>query len=963
MNRNMNDPHGPERSYDNLTDPEQNGSVFDPEYPQDEYPLPEEAEKKQGRAFFSNDFDPEFLPPEEENRQSRSIFTKRRRKPSFVLAVIINSLRVLLLLCILGCLALAGSIAGIAKGYMDSAPTLDLAALSDQEQTSFMYDRNGVQLCEYMGTENRVMISLSAMPENLQHAFVAVEDARFYSHNGVDVRRILGALFTNFTTGSNQGGSTITQQLIKNTLLSPEQSYKRKIQEAWLAMQLETRYTKDQILECYLNTIYLGENYYGVQVAGYGYFGKSDLNELTLRECAMLAGMTRNPYYYNCRRNFYTRSGEDKDYPAVTNDRTDYVLGCMYQNGFITKEEYEAALDPSTAYVPEKSPDSTGLYEHPHYIEYAMREAVQQMLKKNGLENTSANRVRMESELRTGGYHIYLAIDTGIQQQLEDTVYNYSSYPSLRDPQDKTYRSRKSDGTYEEIVQPQAAAVIMDYRTGFVLGMVGSRTAPTGRKTLNRAVDMNMPVGSSIKPLAVYAPALEMGCSPASVTLNMPLPITGWKNDRGEDSWPVNYGGSDYRGPETMRTALTNSDNTAAAWALMNNVTVENAVLFLRQMGVSDEHINKTPFGVSLGSSGLSPLEMAVGYSTLGNGGMCLSPISVLRITRVDSAGYEQSVTDFTEYQTRTQVFSPSTAWMTLDMLKDAVKNGTGTAAKISGQTVAGKTGTNSDQKGVTFAGLTGYYCASVWIGHDNYKALSSRTTGGNSAAKLWQAFMKKIHQNLKNREIMEGTGADWGLVKVETCAVSGLLATDACRHDVNGYGTATDYWRAGTQPTQYCPMHLMADVCETTGELAGAGCPDTDREGILVIPVGHPLYNLIGTQYEGVLTDYLGSFASIRLTGNSAADQASISLHSCSVHSGFVPAMQGSASPETIREAQQLLNLANSKLAELFGGEAGFAELMNARDELQALLALAPDDEQLYQQMTRLSRALATVY
>ena len=184
----------------------------------------------------------------------------------------------------------------------------------------------GNLITDYKGTENRVMVSIDTMPQRLRNAFVAVEDARFYTHNGVDLKRIAGALISNFVTGSQQGGSTITQQLIKNTLLSSEQSYKRKIQEAYLAMQLETRYTKDQILESYLNTIYLGENYYGVKTAAYGYFGKDNLNDLTLRECAMLAGMTTNPYYYNPRRNYYTRQSETTDYRAITNNRTDYAL-------------------------------------------------------------------------------------------------------------------------------------------------------------------------------------------------------------------------------------------------------------------------------------------------------------------------------------------------------------------------------------------------------------------------------------------------------------------------------------------------------------------------------------------------------------------------------------------------------------------------------------------------------------
>ena len=259
----------------------------------------------------AEDAGPEDWPyPEEAKEEKHSIFRPETRKPNFLLSVAVNVVRVVALLAVLAGIAGVGAVLGIAKGYVDTAPELDLAALDGQAQTSFIYDANGKLIAEYKGTENRVMVSLAAMPMNLRNAYVAVEDARFYSHTGIDLKRIAGALVNNLTSSGTQGGSTITQQLIKNTLLSSEQSYKRKIQEAWLAMQLEMKYSKDQILESYLNTIYLGENYYGVQVAAEGYFGKS-LGELTLRECAMLAGVTNNPYYYNPRRNLYTRHKED----------------------------------------------------------------------------------------------------------------------------------------------------------------------------------------------------------------------------------------------------------------------------------------------------------------------------------------------------------------------------------------------------------------------------------------------------------------------------------------------------------------------------------------------------------------------------------------------------------------------------------------------------------------------------
>ena len=885
----------------------------------------------------------------------KSIFKKRRRKPSFVLTVAVNSMRLLLLIILLLGLSGAGAVVGIAKAYVDAAPVLDLEVLDSQAETSFIYDAEGNEICRWRGVENRVKVDIRSMPMMLRYAFVAVEDARFYSHNGVDLKRIVGAFITNLTTGSNQGGSTITQQLIKNTLLSSEQSYKRKIQEAYLAMQLENKYTKDQILQCYLNTIYLGEDYYGVETAATGYFGKSDLFSLTLRECAMLAGMTRNPYYYNCRRNYWLRHSEETDYRKITDDRTDYVLRCMYENGFISAADYYAALDPATANVLEKAPDSESMYAYPHYVEYAMRDVIRALLELNGLEDTAANRNRMDNELRTGGYHVWLALDTGIQKTVEETLRDFKDYPALRDPEDKIYRARNSDGTYEEIIQPQAAAVVMDYRTGEVKAIVGSRETPTRRKTLNRAADMNMPVGSAIKPISVYAPAIEKGAGGGTVLYNMPVPIQGWLNEKQEDSWPTNYGGSSYAGPETLRTALKKSDNTAAAYAMMNIVYVEDSVGFLRKLGVSQSRISATPFGVTLGSSGITPFEMAVAYSCLANGGIYQRPITFLGLFKEDENGNRVNIWDSHQKQTMRKVFSPSTAWLTVDILKDAVKSGTATKAAIKGQTVAGKTGTNSDQKGVFFAGMTGWYCAAVWIGHDNYKALSSKTTGGNSAALLWKAFMEKIHKdkNLENRDIMNGTAQDYGLVKVEVCSVSGELATDACRHDAMGYKTVSDYWRAGTQPTEYCRMHRTVELCRESGQVASPYCPDTETQSVIVIPAGHALERFRNTRYAGVLEDYLGEYALQDPYGT---------LSSCTLHasytSPYTPA--GSADEWRLRDARSLLEKAWQRMQGMDVGSSSYAALYYAAENMENVLNASPDNSTLTVAMTQLTQALA---
>ena len=922
-----------EDAYGDETDPEDDGAVYDDFMP----------------SAASGYYDDPETPEKPKKPEPRSIFRPDVRKPNFVLSVLVNTVRVLLLLAVLAGVAGLGALAGIAKGYVDTAPELDLVALDTPDQNTEFMDRNRNLLTVYRGSENRVVVPLSAVPQRLRNAFVAVEDARFYTHSGVDLKRIAGAFIANLTTSGTQGGSTITQQLIKNTLLSPEQSYKRKIQEAYLAMQLETNYSKDEILQSYLNTIYLGENYYGVEVAAKGYFNK-ELGELTIRECAMLAGVTNNPYYYNPRRNFYTRKDGDRDYAAITNQRTDYVLRCMYENQFISREEYETALDPKTASVAPQEENLTGnggMYEYPHYIEYAVKECVQILLEINGLQDTPQNRTAMENLLRTRGYKIQLAIDPNIQKTVESTLQNWTKYPSLRDPSDKVYRSKNSDGTYTEIPQPQAACAVLDYRTGELLAVVGSRSEVTARKTMNRATDMKMPVGSAIKPIAVYAPALELGASPASVVYNMPVPISGWKDSHGNDSWPKNYGGAGYTGPVTLRQAMAKSQNTAAAQTLMTRVGVERSVSFLHGMGVDDGHIDKTPFGLSLGSSGITPLQMTVAFGVLANGGVYQAPISVLGIS--DSRG--DVVWDGHQHQERRRVFSESTSWLIVDMLKSVVSSGTGTGAKIKGQVVGGKTGTNSDQKGVFFSGMTGYYASALWVGHDNYKALSSKSTGSGAAAPLWQAYMSKIHDGLPKKEILEGNPAEYGLVQVVTCPVSGLLATDACRNDSMGYGVVTDYWKEGTQPTQYCQMHSIQNVCAESGMPASPYCPYVTQKGVVSIPAGHYLSAFIGTEYQSVLEEYLGLSAE---AGGPV----------CTLHGNGSGGNSGTMLPNRQAEdAARLIAAAQQQLAALDPASAQYSAIVNAATNLQMLIDAGAPQNEITAAMTVLTQAMIGIF
>ena len=302
-------------------------------------------------------------------------------------------------------------------------------------------------------------------------------------------------------------------------------------------------------------------------------------------------------------------------------------------------------------------------------------------------------------------------------------------------------------------------------------------------------------------------------------------------------------------------------------------------------------------------------------------------------------------------------MFSESTSWLIVDMLKSVVSSGTGTSAKIKGQTVGGKTGTNSDQKGVFFSGVTGYYASALWIGHDNYKALSSKSTGSGAAAPLWQAYMSKIHEGLPQKDILDGDPADYGLTKVTTCAVSGQLATDACRNDAMGYGVVTDYWKEGTQPTQYCQMHTVQNVCVESGMAASPYCPYVEQKGVVTIPAGHYLNAYIGTEYEAVLEEYLGLSA--------ASGEQTCTLHGYGTGGGGGNnGGGGSALPNRQAEdAMRLINSAEQQLYSLDPAGGQYSAIVNAATNLQALLNSGAGQNEVTAAMTVLTQAMIGIY
>ena len=799
-------------------------------------------------------------PKQEENQP---LFTERKKPHSFLLGVVFTTLKMTVLAFIVVGFIGMGLLLGIVKAYVETTPSLDVAQLTISDYTSYLYDMNGNLISSIADVEYRDWVDIENIPDMLKNAFISVEDVRFYKHSGVDFKRLFSAALEILGNSNSTGGSTITQQLIKNKVLGAQRNYKRKIQEAYLALELETLIDKDTILEAYLNDVDLGESNYGVKSGAKDYFGK-ELSELTVRECAMLAGLTQAPYRYDPRRNTYQRNKME-----VTDERTNQVLSRMYQAGFITKEQYDTALTEQVQIV--EVSEQKQMYDMAYFVEYAISDVVTHLLEKRNLSNTSANRSAVENELRTSGYQIYTTVDPAIQKTVQDTLSGWENYPSLADTSKSLLVETKEDGTVIETVEPQSAAVVMDYHTGELRAIIGGRNEPTVRKGINRASQSYTEVGSSIKPLSVYGPALDLGYSPGSITYNMDGPIPGWNTEKGYPS-----GGLDSRyGPVTFRRAIVSSLNVPAAHVLMDDVTPAIAAQYLYALGATENKINVDGAGLALGTSGMTPIQMAAAYATIANEGVYQEPLSFTKV--LDAEG--NVILDADDVRDTRRVFQQSTAWLLVDMLTEAVKTGTGTKAKIDDITVAGKTGTNSDYASVYFAGMTPYYVSTLWVGHD-YPAnkLKKGSSGGNEAAPLWQAYMAKIHEGLTDQPIIDADPTSLGLVKRTICPVSGLLATDACKNDEE-HKPVTEWFLADRAPTEYCDMHVTLSICTAENALATEFCPEESVQQVsyVLIRPDNPLY-LFDDEY---LLQALPTAVRTELTTDEFID----SMKTCTVH------------------------------------------------------------------------------
>jgi penicillin-binding protein 1A len=675
--------------------------------------------------------------------------------------------------------------------------------LFDVSQSSTMYytDQSTGEQVEMLtlGVEDRVWVEYKDIPENLINATVAIEDQRFYKHNGVDWLRTAKGVLLMFTGGDIQGGSTLTQQLIKNMTEYDDVTVKRKVLEIFTALEFEKAHSKDDILEWYLNKIYLGDSCYGVYTASLNYFGK-ELQDLSLAECASLISITNNPSLYNPYRN-----------PEANLYRRDLVLDQMEKQGMITEAERDAAkAEPLN--LQRETGTSREQTVYSWYEDQVIDEVLSDLVTQIGLSETTASDL-----LYGGGLQIETCFDPDVQAYV-DAVYNDRSSLVL------------DSATGQEI---QSAITIIDNSTGNVVALAGGIGEKDVSRSWSRASDTIRPPGSSIKPLAVYSPALEMGLiTPATVVDDTPISLNG-------DAWPANSYNY-YKGLTTVYEALQNSVNTISVKVLRDYVTPNLSYQFLTErFGISslvssrgtDTDIALAPLALGGLTDGVSTYEMAAAYATFANNGMYKSPRTYLRVTDsngnvlLDNTGSSQAV------------LKESTVYYINTMLQNVIKNGTGHDANFSGMTIAGKTGTTTSNKDKWFVGYSPYYTAAVWVGYDQQERIQSNSY---LAAQMWRKVMEPLHSGLENRSF----ATPGNLVTVTICKDSGLLATDACALDPRGGRSMSMSFVSGDQPTQYCTVHTAVEVCtdspveEVSGvyHLAGEFCPEESRTTIALL-------------------------------------------------------------------------------------------------------------------------------
>lgn len=789
------------------------------------------------------------------------------------------------LLCAIVGVGICGIAAGIGafRGILANTPTIRLSDVVANGEATIVYDNQGNEIDQYVSANsNRLSVGMDEIPDNLAKAFVAIEDERFYSHNGIDFVGILRSAYLFVTSGGEetQGASTITQQLLKNTVFTDWTSegnnmmkkIKRKIQEQYLALEISKYYSKDEILLRYMNAINLGQNTLGVESASLRYFGKH-CSKLTLSECAVIASITQNPSKYN-----------PLTHPENNVKRRNTCLSKMLELDFITQEEYDEAMaDTDGVY------ERIGLYDVDFqesnsttgsYFSDAVYEQVKEDLIQAGYTETMA-----ETLLTSGGLRVESTLDPDIQAILDeefadpdnypDTVYWYLNYALTITSADGTQNNFskenmtswfKSNGKskfnlifssqddayeaidtyrtamlaelgldadyedYEETIsmtaQPQTSMVVEEQSTGYIVAMVGGRGSKEGRRTLNRATSTKRQPGSTFKVLASYAPALDSaGKTLATVYNDAPFNYS--------DGTPVrNWYKTGYRGIQNIRNAIASSLNIIA----VKNITVITPSLgydYLLNFGfttltsgewVGDQYLSDITQSLALGglTYGVTTYELTAAYAAIANGGLYMTPKLYTRV--IDSDG--NVLLDNTTPESR-QVIKETTAFLLTSAMQDVVTSGTGTKVNFGGMAIAGKTGTTTGPTDAWFAGYTPYYTAATWTGYDNNVYLDSAEDDVSKT--LWRNVMKRIHEDLPNTSFPVPTG----IVQVAVCSQSGKLPIAGLCDGT----TYVEYFAEGTEPSESCDVHYSGEICSYDGLPASPDCP-FKYTGVITLPL-----------------------------------------------------------------------------------------------------------------------------
>ncbi|MBR0381711.1 MAG: PBP1A family penicillin-binding protein, partial [Eubacterium sp.] len=793
-------------------------------------------------------------------------------------SIFVSILYVVLILAMSGAVAVSGFMYGAFRAILITAP--EITDLKPETSATMIYDMNGKavqQLSDY--SSNRIPVEDA--PEDLKNAFIAIEDERFYEHNGVDLKGIIRALISDLSTGTpSQGASTITQQLIKNRMfdtggedhLIPK--IRRKIQEQIMAIQTEKVWSKDEILIRYLNTINLGKGTLGVETASQYYFHKSSA-DLNLSECAVLAGITKNPSALN-----------PVDHPEASAQRKELVLRKMLDLNYISSKDYQTAIaDDVYTRVSENTANREAAAVYSYYTDALITQIVSDLQTRKGYSQSQAFNI-----VYKGGLRIHSVQDSEMQKIADDIINNKNNYPvnteysmeytlkvTHADDSFDTYNeadvrkyfaNKKKDKNYSTVysskeelekaaaefkkailtdgdkvreetvhysLEPQLSFSLIDQKTGEVKVLVGGRGKKKDDLALNRATAVTRQPGSTFKILAAYAPAIDSG----TVTLATALNDAPYKYSNGVRV--RNYDKKSYKGMTTIRDAIRESNNIVAVKTL-TKITPQTGYDYLVNLGFTtlvsgransegalESDINQS---LALGgiTDGVTNLELTAAYCSIANKGTYNTPI--LYTTVEDSEG---NVILENKPEPR-QVMKESTAWLLTDAMRDVVSSGTGTEAKLtSDMPVAGKTGTSSNNYDYWFCGYTPYYTASIWTGYD-YN--TNFTNEGDYHKVIWRKIMDKIieKKKLKTKDFP----ACKDIISQTICAKSGKLPLEGiCSNDPEHSMVRTEYFEAGTEPTDRCESHISVTVCQDTNKTAGKYCPHKVTRVYRVKPKG----------------------------------------------------------------------------------------------------------------------------